>query len=148
MSDSVLERLRSRLVADGECMVWTGAKSGGYGQIRVNGRLIYAHRLAYQLKHGSIPDGALVLHSCDNRPCCNTDHLAIGDEAANHRDAMSRDRHSRGMRHGMSKLTDDDVRRIRCIGRGMRQRDAAAMFGVTQKVVSRILRGVAWRHVT
>jgi hypothetical protein len=62
-----------------DCWLWTGTMStAGYGRLRNNGPRIYAHRVAYMLSIGEIPDGLLVLHACDNPPCCNPDHLNVG----------------------------------------------------------------------
>jgi hypothetical protein len=69
-----LERLWARLVPEGDCLVWPGASSGGYGLIScgiIGRRNVYAHRVAYELAVGPIPDGFEVDHLCFNRKCCN-----------------------------------------------------------------------------
>lgn len=68
---------------------------GGYGSIHVGGRAgkrERAHRVAYMLTYGPIPDGQLVLHSCDNPPCCNPAHLFLGDHSDNARDMAQKRR--------------------------------------------------------
>ncbi len=52
-----------------------------------------AHRLAWEQKHGTIPDGLLVLHSCDNPPCINVEHLSLGTQVENMRQQRERGRH-------------------------------------------------------
>jgi hypothetical protein len=64
----------------------------GYGKLTFQGRAIYAHRLAYELTIGPIPDGMLVCHHCDNPPCCRPDHLFLGDQKANLADMVAKRR--------------------------------------------------------
>jgi hypothetical protein len=75
------------------CWNWIGAKiSAGYGALRVDGKLVTAHRLALFFKLGRWPDKAL--HSCDNRACCNPEHLRDGTMADNVADTIQRKRHA------------------------------------------------------
>lgn len=58
------------------CWEWTGLlHSGGYGRLRVNGRYLMAHRVAYELIVGPIPEGLTVDHLCRNRLCVNPAHM-------------------------------------------------------------------------
>lgn len=58
------------------CMRWTGAHvANGYGQIRYDGRVVYAHRVAYELMRGPIPEGLYIDHLCRVRDCVNPEHL-------------------------------------------------------------------------
>lgn len=58
------------------CWEWTGALSSGYGRIHHSpGRLVYTHRLAYELLVGPIPEGMDLDHLCRNTKCCNVAHL-------------------------------------------------------------------------
>jgi len=109
-----------------------------------------AHRVAWELKKGRpIPDGQCVLHHCDNPLCVNPDHLFDGTHADNVRDRDGKNRQARGVQHGQSKLTDDDVRQIRRDSAdGMTQREIAKKFGVSQRAIFFVLRGVTWKHVT
>jgi hypothetical protein len=76
------------------CIVWTRSKNpDGYGNLSWNGRNTRAHRVAYALAHGEIPQGMSVLHRCDNPPCCNPAHLFLGTQQDNIRDCVEKGRH-------------------------------------------------------
>lgn len=81
------------------CWPWLGKPhSNGYG--RVGGKSPYrhfAHRMAYMLTYGAIPDGMFVCHTCDNRVCCNPAHLYLGDHRQNMRDMSVRGRTRNGL---------------------------------------------------
>lgn len=73
-----------------ECWEWQGSRSNlGYGAVAVRGTgygPTGAHRVAYGIANGGIPDGMYVCHSCDNPPCCNPNHLFVGTHRDNMRD--------------------------------------------------------------
>lgn len=75
------------------CIEWTGTiGSAGYGQTTWKYRKYNVHRLVYELKHGSIPEGLLVCHRCDNPRCFNIEHLFLGTQSDNIRDAWRKGR--------------------------------------------------------
>lgn len=77
----------------GACWLWTGARSSsGYGTLKVGGRTVLAHRRAYELARGSIAPGLVVMHACDQRPCCNPAHLSLGSHRDNARDRSRKGR--------------------------------------------------------
>lgn len=98
MPKGVREPLRVRFwrfvdKVSSDCWEWTGAiKGSGYGYIRNEGRIDRAHRVAWELEYGPIPEGKWVLHTCDNPRCVNPGHLYLGDRAQNMRDAHKRRR--------------------------------------------------------
>lgn len=71
-----------------ECWPWTGNTivTGGYGALKIEGKLLRAHRLMYELYKGP-PGDLFVLHKCNNPLCCNPSHLYLGLQAENARDA-------------------------------------------------------------
>lgn len=76
-----------------QCWTWNGATTGhGYGTISVDGKQTQTHRYAYELFVGRIPDGAVVMHSCDNPPCVNPRHLSAGSYQDNLTDAINKGR--------------------------------------------------------
>lgn len=72
---SALQKLAARSVQQGDCWVWTGAKTDGYGVIWVGDRKQLAHRLAYQEFVGEVPNSLVLDHLCRTRACWNPWHL-------------------------------------------------------------------------
>ena len=82
------------------CIEWKGGRDkDGYGYKNIQGRRWRLHRFVWTWVNGPIPKGMWVLHACDNPPCCNPDHLFLGNAAMN-----SRDRDRKG-RNGQTNKT-------------------------------------------
>ncbi len=134
------------LEPNGECLEWTGGCfNTGYGQTKVNGKTWLTHRLALHLE-GIDTTGHYVLHSCDNRLCCNPDHLRTGTAAENSADMTSRGRQTRGTKVNTAKLTEQDVIEIRAIT-GMSQVAIAERYGVTDMNINYIINRKSWKHI-
>lgn len=106
--------------------------------------MIYAHRLAWELVHGPIPEGMCVLHHCDNPACVRPSHLFLGTQKENVQDMYAKGRQPdlRGERNPKCKLIDQDVHDIRRGEMlGATQTELAELYGITQGYVSKILRG-------
>lgn len=134
-------------VVDGDaCWLWTArCFPKGYGQFAINSRPALAHRIAWELTHGAVPAGLVVMHTCDNPPCCNPAHLRPGTQSQNIVDSVTKGRHRtcrQGGEHNASvKLTDQQVDEIREL-RGVRsQRLIASEFGISQQHVSELQAG-------
>lgn len=96
-SRPAIDRLRDRLdMSDPDaCWPLSGAATrSGHAQIWSDGAMRLAHRVMWEAVHGAIPDGLVVMHACDNPPCCNPAHLGLGTVADNNAD---RDRKGRGV---------------------------------------------------
>lgn len=128
-----------------ECWPWTASRRNGYGRFTQNYVGLYAHRVAYLLAKGPIGDGLMVMHSCNNKACCNPAHLQPGTAQQNTEAAYRDGLAVSGERHHRAKLTEQQVRAIRADGR--RQVDIAADHGVTQQVISRIKSQKIWRRI-
>lgn len=89
---------------ENECWFWKGAtQHSGHGQFSVDWKMVPAHRVAYELLIGPIPEGMFVLHSCDVPGCVNPKHLRIGTQRDNIKDASAKHRLATGTRHGSYK---------------------------------------------
>ena len=135
-----------------ECWNWIGSKvPGGYGQIKAGGRygkMLSAHRSAWEIAFGPIPEGLQVLHDCDNPGCVNPNHLTLGTTADNMKDMHQKGRAAsqRGSCNGAAKLTEDQVLKI-YNAPGIHA-DIAAEYGMHKSNVSMIKTGRNWGHVT
>lgn len=77
-------RFWSKVDASGDCWGWTAARtSNGYGYYKFDGRMVRAHRHAWETLVGPIPDGLQIDHLCRYKVCVNPDHLRVVDNRAN-----------------------------------------------------------------
>lgn len=135
--------------ADNGCIVWKACKNGwGYGVFALSTERKYmlAHRVAWLFAgNGEVPKGQVLRHKCDNPACVNVEHLILGVQADNIADKVVRNRQARGEAHGMSKLTEDQVREIRTLkGTG---REIGKRFGISSVMVNYIRAGKSWTHI-
>jgi integrase len=96
------ERFWGRVTQGKGCWEWTGARdSTGYGGVSVKGKILRAHRYAWELTNGPIPEGSKVRQTCDNRACCRPDHLTLST-AEPPTDALARAERTR-LEHAIGK---------------------------------------------
>ena len=133
----------------GGCWEWTAGNRRGYGQFWLKGRMRSAHRVSYEMEHGSILDGLYVCHTCDNPSCVRPSHLFIGTQKDNIMDAHSKGRlrngTSIGSMHGRSKLVEEQVSIILKDNRSHKK--IAKDYKVSRSTVSLIKKRKIWKHV-
>lgn len=144
--------LRSEVGKEKECWEWVGSMgSNGYGRIGASGfsgaigvnkrgAYIEAHRGAYILANGPIPDGLVVRHKCDNRLCVRPAHLELGTHKDNKLDCMERGRIS-------STLTANQVREIRLSYPATSALDLSKRYGVNKTTIHDVITYRTWSHI-
>ena len=144
-----MERFWSKVKRGSGCWEWQAARSPlGYGRFNYGGNRL-AHRVAWELENGPVPDGSCVCHSCDNPGCVRPDQLYLGTHADNLRHAGERGlmRPCRGEANGRALLTADDVREIRRLAGPRNQRELGRQFGTSATNIGRIVRRETWAEV-
>jgi len=149
------ERFWEKVDKSGDCWEWTASTSNcGYGNIYCDGTMSLAHRVAWEINIGVIPEGACVCHTCDNPSCVNPNHLFLGTHVDNMRDMSNKGRANRkpinqGEDQHKSKLTKGMVKMIRKYYKagGCTQAWLALVYGVTQGNVASVINYKTWKHV-
>lgn len=145
------EWLASYYIPVGDCLEWMGGRLPfGYGTVRIGGRSLKAHRVAYAMYHGVDPGKLQVCHRCDNPPCGLKAHLFLGTNSDNIRDMLAKGRGNpaQGERMPHAVLTESDVRQMRQLyAIGMGVRPIAQQFSVARMTAKYAIFGTTWAHV-
>jgi hypothetical protein len=135
------------------CWEWTGALNNrGYGVVNLNHSVTLAHRVSFSIVHGSPAPNLSICHTCDNPKCVYPAHLFQATHKENMLDMHRKNRQGgkvfHGSQHGMSKLTDKQVRELRDMrAKGVILREIAARFSISIATVSQIVRRDLWKHI-
>lgn len=141
------------------CWIWSKGKDDeGYGVIKIEGKSKKAHRTAYELFVGPIPEKLLVCHSCDNPSCVNPAHLFLGTSKDNTQDMIQKGRDRlnvnppKGERNGLSKLTEEQVKWIREVYSPRHPvfggNRLCEILGVSYSTIMFIVHNRNWKHVS
>lgn len=130
------------------CYEWSGARSRGYGYIRLGMNQLKTHRVVCEYYHGPIPKDKCVMHLCDNTLCVNPDHLQIGTNEENVQDAINKGRRAfNGDGNPSAKLTLNKVMEIRqLLQADIDYREIAVKFNVSRSTIQDIKHGRSWRN--
>lgn len=147
---TIKEKLYKHSEVVGECLEWTGIiLKEGYGRIFIKRKPFSVHRISYEQHIGKIPDGLIVMHTCDNRKCINPNHLKAGTHADNSADMVQKNRQKNGSSHYRSKLTEQKVLEIIKASRsGESNKSIADRYSVSPGTVWFIVKGLTWKHVS
>jgi len=132
------------------CWNWLGYKDpDGYGVMRALGKRYRAHRRAWLMAYGSLPEDLCVLHRCDNRACVRPSHMFLGTHADNVCDCQQKGRLRRGENHPRAKLTTKQVKAMRREHEAERHSVTALALRYDTSIAnaSDIIRRNTWRHV-
>ncbi len=143
----------SKIDKTSDCWLWLGTKlKGGYGSMSIGSRssntksTALAHRISFFIQNGSIPYGAVIMHTCDNPSCVNPSHLIAGSQLDNIRDCISKGRKKVachiGVNNPNSKITKTEALEIR--GLSCRLVDIAEKYKISITHASRLRRGLNW----
>jgi len=135
------------LEVESGCWEFIGGRTGsGYGNY-TEGRAYQksAHVVAFELEYGPVPEGMLVLHTCDNPPCCRPEHLFVGTHQENKDDEIAKGRNVYGELVGSHVLTELDVLEIRQLRKaGHKRSEVAKKFDVSHTAIYYIETGKNW----
>lgn len=136
----------------GPCWEWTAYKlKTRYGYFSYkHAKAKYAHRVAYEMTFGEIPEGLLVLHKCDNPSCVRPSHLFVGTIQDNIADKILKNRHRSGEGVPNHKLTEMDVLiiRQRYAEGGITHQQLADEFKVSESTIGMLLLNKTWKSLS
>ena len=146
------EALYSKTTVVNDCLICDSERVGmGYARIHFKSKRILAHRLAWKLAGNPLPEGKILMHSCDVPNCVNVSHLSVGTHLDNARDKYfkGRHRHHRGEKCAAAKLTKKQVLEIRAryAKGGITYAQLAEDYPVKSFTIGEICRGSVWKDL-
>lgn len=145
---SILASAKASGLRDEDCWPWPGSINGqGYGPAAFREDKAMAHRLVYAAVYGPIcPATLCVLHSCDNPPCCNPEHLSLGTRRQNAEERDSRLRLQFGGKHYAAILSDEQVEDLLRSAASTSIKELAARYKIKYNHAWKIVRGRLWKR--
>jgi len=136
--------------SEDECWEWKAFKDRkNYGRLGVGKKIVRAHRFSFLITYKKEIDGLIVMHKCDNPPCCNPRHLDLGTHIDNvrDRDNKGRQRSLCGSESHYAKLDENKVMNIREECRSDTVKNIASKYGVCIDTIYNIRKEKSWKHL-
>lgn len=129
------------------CIEWTGSTTrDGYGKVKIKHKTYAAHRLAYLIHNGYLSEGKEVMHKCDNKLCCNPDHLVEGTHKDNMQDMIKKGRQGK-LKIKYIKLNSQKAKEIRTLFvNGWSKHKIAIRFNISCHHVRDIVNNIYWKE--
>jgi hypothetical protein len=140
---------RVRIGTESECWPWCNAKDEkGYGTLYIGEKHKFAHRYAYEVTYGAIPDGMKVLHTCNLLCCCNPSHLFLGDwaESGKNRIRRGRQKNAWGDKSPNHVLTEEKA--IALFKDTGTYAELGRKYGCDEVTAARVKKRQSWTKVT
>lgn len=151
VTDSLVRRFWNSVEQGGpdDCWPWKASFRNGYGAIKHQGRVLSAHRVSYVIHFGEPEPGLVIAHTCDNRSCCNPNHLEAVTPKKNNNDARKRLEFASTEGSSNPNATIDESVVIEIWAQRRKKITApkiAEALGVSPNVVKSIVQGRSWKH--
>lgn len=152
MQKKIVDRFKNKLSPPNRngCIIFNGEiLRNGYGRMCINYKKIVAHRIAWSIKNGEIPEKMCVLHKCDERKCVNVNHLFLGTNQDNIADKVNKNRQQKGDKIYTAKLNEKKVKTIKqlLLSNQYYQYEIARNYAVTTSAISHINTNRTWKYV-
>ena len=155
---SALNRLKNKTIPGkpqpntpvvGDCALWTGCQTGGYGLIHVGGKMKKTNRIAFEVSHDvALPPNLQVRHLCANPLCVEIKHMAIGTAQDNANDAVESGRSLTGSNNPNASITAETANAIYANSTGLAEKELAVLHNCSEHIVKQIRTGQRWSSVT
>jgi DNA-binding XRE family transcriptional regulator len=134
-------------IGENGCFNCISHKPGKRGYPRTYRGVIYKH--VFEQMYGKVKDGLVIRHTCDNKMCINPEHMILGTQSDNYRDAVERHRFPIGSKRPNAILDEEKAAEIKRLLKesSLTQKEIGKMFGVDRGTIKNIKRGQTWKHV-
>ena len=147
-------RFEEKVIKSDKCWGWNGhLDKNGYPTLRFGSdgkgfKERRVSRISWLLYRGEIPKGKYLCHKCDNPSCTNPDHLFLASAKENSEDMVKKGRGNKGLKHGNSKLTEEQVKEIKIMYRdGYKVTLIMEKFDICRVNVHQIGKNKTWKHI-